>query len=102
MTNDQSSNSDAVLGQKYAYATAALWLGIISCIHGLGIEKGILAMIFAWLALRSHPKPRLGNRRVWAKVGLALGMIQLVIVVLLLIFKFEYFRELIAAFEKLQ
>jgi hypothetical protein len=102
MTNDQIPTPGVVLGQKYAYATAALWLGIISCIHGLGIEKGILAIVFAFLALRSHPKPHLDNRRVWAKVGLVLGALQLFIVAALLIFKFEYFRELIAALERLQ
>jgi len=102
MTNDQLRNSDAVLGQKYAYATAALWLGVISCIHGLGIEKAILAIVFAWLALRSCPEPHLQDRRVWAKVGLALGAIQLVIVPMIVIWKFDVFREWIAALEQLQ
>ncbi len=102
MTSDQIPNSDAVLGQKYAYATAALWLGIISCIHGLGIEKAILAIIFAWLALRSRPAPHLQDRRVWAKVGLVLGLIQLVIVPAIVIWKLDALREWIAAMEKLQ
>ena len=102
MTNDQFSNSDAVLGQKYAYATAALLLGIISCIHGLGIEKAILAIVFAWLALRSRPEPHLQDRRVWAKVGLVLGLIQLVIVPAIVIWKFDTFRQWIAALEQLQ
>ena len=102
MTDNQLSNSDAVLGQKYAYATAALCLGIISCIHGLGIEKGILAIIFAWLALRSRPQPHLQGRRLWAKVGLVLGIAQLVIVPAVVILKFDTFREWIAALEQLQ
>jgi hypothetical protein len=102
MTNDQFPNSDAVLGQKYAYATAALWLGIISCIHGLGIEKAILAIVFAWLALRSQPQPHLQDRRVWAKVGLVLGIIQLVVVPAIVIWKYEVFRQWIAALEQLQ
>jgi hypothetical protein len=102
MTNDQFPNSDAVLGQKYAYATAALWLGIISCIHGLGIEKAILAIVFAWLALRSCPEPHLQDRRVWAKVGLVLGIIQLVVVPAIVIWKYDVFRQWIAALEQLQ
>jgi len=102
MTNDQTSNPDVVLGQKYAYATAALLLGIISCIHGLGIEKSILAIVFAALALKSHPQPRLEERRVWAKVGLVLGLIYLVITPIIIIWKFEFFRQLIATLEKLQ
>jgi len=102
MISSQSSNPDVVLGQKYAYATAALLLGIISCIQSLGIEKAILAIVFAWLALRSYPVPRLDNRRVWAKVGLVLGLVQLVIVPTIIILKFDFFRELIVTLEKLQ
>lgn len=102
MTNNQSSNPDSVLGQKYAYANAALWMGIISCIHGLGIEKAILAIIFAWLALRPLPAPSLQDRRVWAKVGLVLGIIQFIIVPLVIIWKFDMFKQLIAALEQLQ
>lgn len=102
MTNAQSSNPDVVLGQKYAYATAALLLGIISCVHGLGIEKGILAIVFAWLALRREPQPRLDDRRVWAKVGLVLGLVYSVIVPIIVIWKFEFFRQLIITLEQLQ
>ena len=102
MMNDQSSNPDVVLGQKYAYATAALLVGIISYIQLLGIERAVLAIVFAWLALRSHPEPRLEKRRLWAKVGLVLGLIYSVIVPIIVIWKFEYFRQLIATLEKLQ
>ena len=102
MTNNQSSNSDVVLGQKYAYATAALLVGIISYIQCLGFERSILAIIFAWLALRSRPEPLLQNRRVWAKVGLVLGIIHMVIVPVIVIWKFDMFKQLIAALEQLQ
>jgi hypothetical protein len=102
MINNQSSNSGAVLGQKYAYATAALLLGIAAYIQILGIERAILAIIFAWLALRTDPKPRLDVRRRWAKAGLILGLIQLVAVPTIIILKFEFFRELLTALEKLQ
>ena len=102
MIDDKSSNSGVILGQKYAYATAALLLGITSYIQLLGIERAILAIIFAWLALRSSPQPRLDDRRRWAKAGLILGLIQLIIVPTVVILKFEFFRELIAALEKLQ
>lgn len=102
MVNDKSLNSDVVLGQKYAYATAALLVGIISYIQLLGIERALLAIVFAWLALRSNPQPRLDGRRLWAKAGLVLGLVQLVIVPTIVILKFEFFRELIATLEKLQ
>jgi len=102
MINDKSSNPDIVLGQKYAYATAALLVGIISYIQLLGIERAILAIVFAALALKSRPEPRLVDRRVWAKVGLVLGLSYLIITPIILIWKFEFFRQLIAALEKLQ
>jgi hypothetical protein len=102
MTNEQPSNSAAVLGQKYAYATAALLTGIISYIHILGIEKAVLAIVLAWLALRSEPKPRLEDRRLWAKTAIVLGLVQLVLVPTIVIWKFEFFRQLIGLLEKLQ
>ena len=100
--NDQPSNSATVLGQKYAYATAALLAGIVSCIHLLGVEKAILAIVLARLALRSEPKPRLEDRRLWAKTALVIGLVYLVILPAVVIWKFEYFRQLIALLEKLQ
>ncbi len=102
MINDKSSNSGTVLGQKYTYATAALLLGITTYIQLLGIERAILAIVFAWLALRTNPEPRLDVRRRWAKAGLILGLIQLVAVPTIIILKLEFFRELIAILEKLQ
>ncbi|MHC4645932.1 MAG: hypothetical protein ACYTBJ_10530 [Planctomycetota bacterium] len=100
--NDQSSNPGIVLGQKYAYATAALLLGITTYIQLLGIERAILTIVFACLALRTDPEPRLDERRLWAKAGFILGLLQLIIVPTIVILKFEFFRELIAALEKLQ
>ena len=100
--NDQSLNRGIVLGQKYAYATAALLVGIISYIQLLGIERAILAIIFAWLALKSEPEPRLDNRRLWAKAGLVFGIIMLLIVPTIVIVKFDALKELIYALENLQ
>jgi hypothetical protein len=102
MTNDKSSNPDVVLGQKYAFATAALLAGIGSFVQILGLEKAILAIIFAWLALRSQPKPLLQDRRLWAKVAMVLGIIYFVLLPTIIIWKFESFKQLIAALEKLQ
>jgi hypothetical protein len=102
MINEHSSNSGVVLGQKYAYATAALLVGIASYIQLLGVERAVLAIVFAWLALRASPEPRLQDRRRWAKAGLVLGLVILVIVPVVLICKFEAFQELISALEKLQ
>ena len=101
--NGQPSKPGIVLGQKYAYATAALLVGIASYIQLLGIERALLAIVFAWLALKADPQPRLdSSRRLWAKAGLVLGLIMLVLVPTIVILKFESFQELIATLEKLQ
>ena len=77
-------------------------MGIASYIQLLGIERALLAIIFAWLALRKTPEPRLDNRRLWAKVGLALGVVMLILVPTIVAFKFEALQELILALENLQ
>ena len=100
--NDNNLNQGVVLGQKYAYATAALLVGIASYIQLLGIERALLAIVFAWLALRKTPEPSLDNRRLWAKVGLALGVVMLITVPAIVIFKFDALKELIIALENLQ
>jgi hypothetical protein len=100
--NDKNLNQGVVLGQKYAYATASLLVGIASYIQLLGIERALLAIIFAWLALRKTPEPSLDNRRLWAKVGLALGVVMLIIVPTIVIFKYDALKELIVALENLQ
>ncbi|MFC1762097.1 hypothetical protein ACFL6U_08455 [Planctomycetota bacterium] len=100
--NEPSNNIGVIVGQKYAYATAALLVGISSYIQLLGIERAILAIVFAWLALRSTPGPKLQERRLWATAGLVLGLAMLTIVPVVVIVKFEFFKELIAALENLQ
>jgi ABC-type transport system involved in cytochrome c biogenesis permease subunit len=97
-----SSHEGIVLGQKYAYATAALMVGIASYVQLLGIERALLAIVFAGLALRPNPAPRLEDRRLWAQVGLALGVVMLVVVPTIVIVKFDALRELITALQKLQ
>jgi hypothetical protein len=99
--DNQESNKYVVLGQKYAYATASLILGIACFVSLLGLEKAILAIVFAWLALKSTPPPALKERRAWAKAGIVLGTILLIIVPTLLIIFFDRIRELIDVLEKL-
>ena len=90
-----------ILGQKYAFATASLILGICSFVGLLGLEKPILAIVFAWLALRAKPAPVLKLHRVWAKTGLILGIVVLVIVPIIIIVKFDELREIIELLSKL-
>lgn len=102
MSDEQRDRANVVLGQKYAYATAALMLGIASFVNLLGMEKAILAIIFARLALRSDPPPALKNRREWGQAGLVLGVLQvLVISALIIIFRGEL-REVLHLLVRLQ
>ena len=84
---DRSASDAAVLGQKYAYATASLILGLVCFINLAGLEKGVLAIVFGVLALRSHPAPALVRRRAWARAGIVLGA-GLVVLVPALIYVF--------------
>ena len=90
-----------ILGQKYAFATVSLVLGIFCFVNLLGLEKPILAIIFGWLALRSVPEPRLTQHRIWAKVGVVLGAIVLVLLPVLIIINFDRLREFVEVLSRL-
>ncbi|MBA2333851.1 MAG: hypothetical protein ACR2M8_09885 [Pyrinomonadaceae bacterium] len=95
------TNESLVLGQKYAFATASLILGICCFVNLLGLEKAILAIVFAWLALRTKPEPVLKEHRMWAKAGLVLGILPLIILPILIISNFDRLREIIDVLSKL-
>src|SRR5688572_32123018 len=99
--NQTDTQQSLVLGQKYAFATASLILGISCFVSLLGMEKAILAIVFARLALRAKPEPMLTEHRIWAKAGLVLGILPLIIVPILLIINFDRVREIIDALSKL-
>ena len=99
--NNTETKESLILGQKYAFATASLILGISCFTNLLGLEKAILAIVFAWLALRAKPEPVLREHRVWAKVGLALGILPLIILPTIIILNFDRIREIIECFSKL-
>ncbi|MCU0724940.1 MAG: hypothetical protein MUE73_03995 [Planctomycetes bacterium] len=83
-----TTGDPTVLGQKYAYATAALLTGIACFVQLLGIERAILAIAFAILALRRSPPPVLARRRGFAVAGLVLGILAVIAVpVFLLLFR---------------
>ena len=99
--DNTSTQQSVVLGQKYAFATASLIMGIACFVSLLGMEKAILAIVFAWLALRSKPEPALTEHRAWAKAGLVLGVLPLILVPVLLIINFEKVQHLIEVLSKL-
>ena len=90
-----------ILGQKYAFATVSLVLGIFCFVNLLGLEKPILAIIFGWLALRSVPEPKLTAHRIWAKVGVVLGAIVLILIPVLIIINFDRLREFVEILSRL-
>ena len=99
--SDKESTSYAVVGQKYAYATVSLVMGILCFVNLAGLEKAILAVVFAWLALKSDPEPQLTERRLWAKIGAAMGLFMLVFIPTLILFNLDRLGIIIEAFEKL-
>lgn len=101
MTNEIETKESLILGQKYAFATASLILGISCFVSLLGLEKAILAIVFAWLALRIDPKPALKEHRIWAKAGLVLGILPLIILPIILILNFDHVREIVEFLLKL-
>ena len=95
------TKSATILGQKYAFATASLILGIFCFVNLLGLEKPILAIVFGWLALRAKPEPKLTEHRAWAQVGVTLGVITLIVVPMIIILNFERLREIIEVLSKI-
>ena len=100
MVQNQTRHS-LILGQKYAFATVSLILGIFSFVNLLGLEKPILAIVFGWLALRATPAPPLTEHRVWAKAGVVLGSIVLIVLPTLIILNLDRLREFISVLSKL-
>lgn len=90
-----------VLGQKYAYATVSLILGISCFVSLLGLEKAILAIAFGWLALRATPAPKLKEHRSWAKAGMILGVLPFIILPIIIFLNFDRLHEFIELLEKM-
>jgi hypothetical protein len=91
-----------VTGQRFAYATAALILGVLSFVHLLGLEKALLAIGFGVLALRSSPAPPLAVRRGWAWLGVGLAIAYCVVLAVALVLFWERLVHVIYALEGLQ
>jgi hypothetical protein len=93
----------AVLGQKYAYATASLILSLLCFVNLAGLEKAVIAIVFGMLALRRRPAPALVQRRTWAMAGVALGAGVIVLVPALIYFVIgtDGLREMVEALARL-
>lgn len=101
--SDLNKDSEAfVLGQKYAFATASLIMGIVSYVNFLGMEKAAVAILFAWMALRRKPAPALGEHRGWAATGMALGTGLLLLLPALVWWKRDRLLDLIMRLQDLK
>ncbi len=98
--NNNSSNA-FVRGQRIGFAAASLAIGIVSCIHALGAEKGILAVVFGWLALKGKDGLKQGTQRTWAIVGIVLGSIMIILVPLMVTVFWPKLKVIVEALEKL-
>ena len=98
MNTDPNAN---VQGQKYAFATASLIMGIACYVNLLGLEKAALAILFAWLALRTKPAPALGEHRRWAQTGLALGVGLWIMIPTVLMWKWDSLIDLVRKLQEL-
>lgn len=98
---NQESQAHVVLGQKYAYATISLILGLACFINLAGLEKALLAVIFGWLALKPAPAPVLKARRVWAKTGLVLGTLMLILIPTIILLNLDRLRTFVEVLTKL-
>ncbi len=97
----QETQAPIVLGQKYAYATISLILALACFINLAGLEKALLAVIFGWLALKSTPAPALKARRLWAKIGVVLGTLVLIVIPTIIILNLDRLRVIVEALMKL-
>jgi hypothetical protein len=92
------TDPDVVLAQRYAYATVALVVGLLSFVNFLGFEKSILAMILGLKALGREPAPALTARRSWAKAGTIIGAAQIALVVTIILLNLDRIPKIIEAF----
>jgi hypothetical protein len=94
-------DSSAVVSQRYAYATVALVVGLLSFVNLFGFEKSLLAIVLAIKALGRSPAPALDARRSWATSAVVLGAVQMSLVVTIILLNLDRIPKIIAAFRAL-
>ena len=90
------AQSDFVLGQRYAFATMAMVVALLSFINLAGMEKAVLAIVLGYKALTLAPAPALQRRRGWAKAGAALGGAHIVLVTSVILLNLDRLAEIVA------
>ena len=89
------AQSDFILGQRYAFATLAMLVAVLSFINLAGMEKAILAIVLGYKALTLAPTPALERRRDWAKAGAALGGVHIVLVVSVILLNLDRLAKVV-------
>ena len=89
------AQSDFVLGQRYAFATMAMVVALLSFINLAGMEKAILAIVLGYRALTVVPAPPLEVRRGWAKTGAMLGAAHIVLVVTVVLLNLDRLSKVV-------
>jgi hypothetical protein len=89
------SQSEFVMGQRYAFATLAMVVALLSFINLAGMEKAILAIVLGYKALTLAPVPALERRRGWAKAGAALGATHIVLVVTVILLNLDRLSKVV-------
>lgn len=87
-----------VRGRAEGFAIAALALGVLSFIQLLGMEKALLAIVLAVLALRAVPSPR---SRMQGRIAIGLGVLYIAITLTALVLFRDRFAELIRLLQSL-
>ena len=81
MTGSNTSSASFIAGQRYAFASMAVVVGLLAFVNLAGIEKAILAVVLGARALSASPAPELSERRGWARAGVVLGCVQMTLLV---------------------
>ena len=89
------AQSDFVVGQRYAFATLATVVALLSFINLAGMEKAILAIVLGYKALTLTPTPPLGRRRAWAKAGAVLGGAHIILVVSVILLNLDRLAKVV-------
>jgi hypothetical protein len=93
----ESRESSFVLGQRYTLATLAVGLALLSFLNLAGLEKAVLAIVLGLKALKATPQPALERRRSWARFGIGLAMVHIVVLAGIILFNLDRLPKLFEA-----
>jgi hypothetical protein len=97
----QSSDSAFVLGQRYALATVALTVALLSFLNLAGLEKAVLAIVIGLKALNVAPEPALEQRRGWARWAIGLGVVHVALLAAVILLNLDRLPRLLEALRAL-